>query len=98
MNLQLVDRLLEVNLADLASHDLNHLFADASTLRGLGVGCLFDLVRLTLCESNAKYTKVETIGCLHIYVGLYQSLPGKVRFDADYVLSVYVMYTIYVYV
>ena len=77
MNLQLIDCLLQVDLADLSCHYLHHLPTNVSTLRGLGIGCLLDLVRLTLCETNAKHPKVETIGCLHIHMSLDHSLEEK---------------------
>lgn len=70
INVQLVDCLLEVNLADLACHDLHHLLANVSALRTLGVGGLLNLIRLTLCESNTEQTKIEAISSLHINVCL----------------------------
>ena len=70
MHSQLIDCLLEVNLADLSSHDFHHFLANASTLGCLGVGSLLDLVWLTLGEPDAKHAKVEAIGGLHIDMGL----------------------------
>lgn len=56
-------------------HDLDHLGADLTNFRALGVGRLFDLIGRALCEANDEKTKVVAVGRLNSCVGLDQRVP-----------------------
>lgn len=71
---ELGDNFLQVALLDLLLHDLNHLLSDGPDLCALSVGSLLSGRLLTGSESNAEEAEEVSIGCLHIDVGLDQSL------------------------
>ena len=55
-NSQPVHHLLQFNLSDLSCHGLHHLPPNGSTLRGLCVRGLLDLIGLALCEPDTEHT------------------------------------------
>lgn len=75
--LQFVHNLLQVNLADFACDDLNHPFADVFALWTFSIGCLLDLIGLSLCKANAEHSQKEAISCLYINYSLNHSLDTR---------------------
>lgn len=75
-NLQFLDKLLEVALGGLLSHNLEHLLANISDLTGLGIASRLDsLVGLLLGEGNSKDAQIVSISGAHIDVSLNKGLP-----------------------
>lgn len=72
---ELGDELAQVARVGLTLNNLEHLLADSSDVRRLGVGVLLDLVGTLLGESNNKDSEEVTVGGLDILVSLDERLP-----------------------
>lgn len=72
---ELLDKLLEVTAGGFTGHDLEHLLANFSDLTGLGIRCLSDLGRTTLCEADCEQTEEVAVGRLYVDVGFDEGLP-----------------------
>jgi len=59
----------------LTLNDLNHLLADFTDLRRLGIGGLLNLVLSLLGEADGEQAEKVVVGCLDSDVGLDQGLP-----------------------
>ncbi len=72
---ELGNKLAQVARVGLTLNDLEHLLADSSDVRRLGVGVLLDLVGTLLGEGDDKDTEEVTVGGLDILVSLDERLP-----------------------
>ncbi len=72
---QLLGELSQSAGASLALHDLSHLLADSPDLRRSSVGCLLDLVRPALGETDGEEAEEVVVGGLDNNVGLNEGLP-----------------------
>lgn len=72
---KLGNKLLEVTAAGFTLDDLEHLLADSTDLRRLGVCGLRDLVGTALGEANAEEAEQVAIGGLDVGVRLDEGLP-----------------------
>lgn len=72
---ELGDKLAQVARVGLTLDDLEHLLADSSDVRRLGVSVLLDLVGTLLGEGDDKDTEEVTVGGLDILVSLNERLP-----------------------
>lgn len=66
---------MQVAGRSLSGHDLEHLLANGLDLRGLGIGCLLNLVGATSSETNGEQSQQVSISGSDINVGLNESLP-----------------------
>ena len=72
---ELLDQLLQVATLGFPLHDLNHFRADFSDLGRFGVGRLFDLVGLSLGETNGEQSENVAVGRSDINRGFNEGLP-----------------------
>ena len=72
---ELLEESLQVRARGLAGHDVAHLLADGTDLRGLSIRGLPELVGAALGETNGEHAQEIAISGLDLNVGLDDRLP-----------------------